>query len=598
MSFRTASSASGQASISASVRPQPVQSPRFTLQMLRQGDGTAEATSSGTLPCLPSCCCNVKGARVHKSGTGLREAGMHLLGRRQLVAGLLGGVGLLAGAPLKAQAPAAPRLPGNPFTLGVAAGDPDARGFVLWTRLAPKPFEPLAGLDPLPYPVRWQVADDEGFRRIVAEGEALARPELGYSVHAVADTLRPGRSYHYRFLAGAETSSTGRARTLPAAGDDVRRVRLAVAGCQDYQSGLYTAFAHLAREDVDAVFHYGDYIYEGGPQVSRFNWASGAQEPTVRQHNGPTLFSLDDYRRRYTQTRLDPDLQAAHASAAFLCSFDDHEVVNNWVGEIDPAQVPADIFRLRRAAAMQAWYEFMPVRPDAFPGDGMSGPWRHYRFGTLLDARQLNTRNFRTDQPCGDKFGSWCEDVNRADAEVIGRRQEDWLVAGLTAAPARWNALLQQIMMMDLDRAQSETRGINVDSWAGYTAPRDRLLQRLAPVPNLIVLTGDEHQHFAGEVRPTGADQASPPRAIEFVTTSASSGSDGPGERKVHPELLRRNPGLKYVRDERGYSVMTVTPSGWETQMKVVDTIRRPGGKLGTAAAFRVPAGAMRLETL
>jgi len=518
--------------------------------------------------------------------------GASLIGRRHI----LGGIGLLAAAPLMAQQRTPPRMPGHPFTLGVASGDPDPAGFVLWTRLAPKPGEPLAGLDPVPYTVRWQVSEDEGFRRIAAEGEALARPELGYSVHVTPTTLRPGRPYHYRFMAGTETSATGRARTLPAPTDDVRRVRLGVAGCQDFQAGLYTAFAHLAAEDADAIFHYGDYIYEYGARASFFNWNTGEQTPTIRQHDGPTTFSLDDYRRRYTLTRLDPDLQAAHASAAFLCSYDDHEVVNNWVGDIDQANTPADYFRLRRAAAMQAWYEFMPVRRDAFPRDGLSGPWRQYRFGRLLDARMLNTRNHRTDQPCGDKFGSWCEGVNDPAADVLGKAQEDWLVAGLTAQPARWNALLQQIMMMDLDRAQSDVRGINTDSWAAYTVPRDRLLSRLAPVPNLVVLTGDEHQHHAGEIRQTGAAPGTTPDAIEFVTTSATSGSDGPGARKQHAEILRRNPWLKYVRDERGYSLMTVTPDGWQADMKVVDTIRKPGGKLSTHARFRIPAGHTRLE--
>lgn len=517
------------------------------------------------------------------------------IGRRRF----LGGVGVLAAAPLLAQEAGAPNIAEMPFTLGVAAGDPDAAGFVIWTRLAPKPFEPLSGLEPTPYPVRWDVAEDPAFRRIVARGEELARPELGFSVHATVATLRPDRRYHYRFRVGPHLSAVGSAKTLPAVGADVRRVTIGVAGCQDYQGGYYTAFRHLAADAPDAIFHYGDYIYEYGPRATMFDWATGGTRPTVRQHNGPMVFSLDDYRRRHTLIRLDPDLQAAHAAAAFLCSFDDHEVVNNWVQDIDQAGTPPDAFRMRRFAAMQAWYEFMPVRKDAFPREGLSGPYRQYRFGRLLDARMLNTRNFRTDQPCGDKFGTWCEEVNRADAEVLGRTQERWLADGLRRDPARWNALLQQIMVMDLDRARAETRTINPDSWAGYTVPRDRLLAALEPVPNLIVLTGDEHQHFAGEVRPTGADPLkTPARAIEFVTTSASSGSDGPGERKEHPEWLRRNPGLKFIRDERGYSLMTVTPDGWTTDFKVVDTIRAPGGKAISRARFRVPAGAARLEAL
>jgi alkaline phosphatase D len=244
---------------------------------------------------------------------------------------------------------------------------------------------------------------------------------------------------------------------------------------------------------------------------------------------------------------------------------------------------------------MQAWYEFMPVRRDAFPAAGMSGPFRQYRFGQLLDARLLNTRAFRTDQPCGDRFGSLCPEIRDSRAEVIGRAQEDWLVKGL--GEARWNALLQQVMMMNLERARPpEPRGINPDSWAGYLVPRDRLLKRLERVSNLVVLTGDEHQHWAGEVRRADAKPESPAQAVEFVVTSITSGSDGPGERPEHKDILSRNPGLSYVRDERGYAVMDITPEAWTARLKVVDTVRSAGGKLSTAATFRVPSGASRLE--
>ncbi|MGL6042917.1 MAG: alkaline phosphatase D family protein [Sandaracinobacteroides sp.] len=519
---------------------------------------------------------------------------MHDIGRRQLLSGL----GALAAAPAIAQVAGPSFFAEYPFALGVASGDPASDGMVIWTRLAPDPLNPGEGLPRRALPVRYEVAETAGFQTLVAQGEAMARPELGHSVHVTLAGLLPGRPYFYRFIAGGERSPTGRTRTLPEPGASVGRVRLGVVGCQDYQAGLYTAFQHLAREDLDAVFHYGDYLYEGGPRRSQTDWATGGQLATVRRHSGPTTFSLDDYRARYGQIRADIDLQNAHAAAPFLMSFDDHEVVNNWVSDIAPDDTPRELFLLRRQAAMQAWYEFMPVRADALPalGTGLSGPWRSYRFGKLLDARLLNTRNFRSNQPCDDKFGSYCPEVRDPRAEVLGRAQEDWLVKGLTARPATWNALLQQIMMMNLDRARAETLTVNPDSWAGYAVPRDRLLERLGPVPNLIVLTGDEHQHFAGEVRPTTAAPESPASAVEFVTTSAASGSDGPGERKEHAEWLRRNPGLKYIRDERGYTVMTVTPEAWAAECRTVSTVRTPGGSIATHASWRVPAGAARLE--
>jgi alkaline phosphatase D len=517
------------------------------------------------------------------------------LDRRAVLSGLAGS---LVAAPALAQlAQLAVPVPfaGYPFPFGVAAGDPDSRGFVIWTRIAPLPDQPDAGLASKPVLVRWEVAEDPGFARPVASGDAIARPELGHSVHVTLETLLPDRVYHYRFMAGGETSRTGRARTLPAPGAPVARVRLGVAGCQDYQSGFYTAYRYLAREDVDAIFCYGDYIYEYGPRAAVFSWATGEMVPTVRLHYGPECMSLDDYRRRYAQIRRDIDLQNAHASAAWLCSYDDHEVVNNWVSDVPPNDVPTDLFLLRRAAAMQAWYEFMPVRADALPRNGLSGPVRSYRWGDLLDARMLNTRAFRTDQPCGDRFGSLCPGIRNPSAEVVGRSQEDWLVKGFGGA--RWNALLQQVMMMDITRQRPPTLdGVNVDSWAGYLAPRDRLLARLASTPNLVVLTGDEHQYWAGEVRPSGARPDSRPSGIEFVVTSISSGSDGTGTRADHAAILAANPGLGYIHDQRGYGLMTVTPEAWTADLKTVSTVRARDAVLATAATFRVPAGTPRLE--
>ena len=511
---------------------------------------------------------------------------------------VLGGIGVLGAAPAFAQVAGGVPFIDYPFQLGVAAGDPDAGGFVIWTRLAPRPLEPDSGLARKPISVRYEVSEAASFASLAAEGSAIARPELGHSVHATLSGLQPGRPYFYRFIAGGERSPIGRAKTLPAAGAAVDKVRLGVAGCQDYQAGLYTAWRHMAREDADAIFFYGDYIYEYGARASTFSFETGEAIASTRLHNGPETFSLDDYRQRYSQTRTDLDLQTAHASCAWLCSIDDHEIVNNWVSDHPPGDVPPEVFRLRRAAAMQAWYEFMPVRADALPRDGISGPWRQYRFGTLLDARMLNTRNHRSNQPCGDKFGSWCADVKDPKAEVLGQAQENWLVQGLSARPAIWNALLQQVMMMNLDRARADTPTINPDSWAGYAAPRDRLLKRLERTPNLVILTGDEHQHFAGEVRATGSAPESKASAIEFVTTSVSSGSDGVGVRRDHAKILDRNPGLKYVRDERGYAMMTITPDSWTADLKVVDTVRTPGGKLSTSASFRIPSGTPRLEKI
>src|SRR5262245_7062449 len=233
-----------------------------------------------------------------------------MLNRRRFLAN---GAAILVAAPaiLRAQA----KWSDDPFTLGIASGDPSPDGFVIWTRLAPQPLEPHGGMAIETLPVRWEVSDQPDFRTIVAKGETLAWPELAHSVHVEVTGLNPDRSYFYRFEAGGIRSAGGHARTLPLASAMPRSLRLGVAGCQDYQSGYYTAYRHLADEELAFVFHYGDYIYEYGPDVG-----------TPRQHVGALIASLDDYRRRYALYKCDVDLQRAHAAHSFFVTFDDHEV--------------------------------------------------------------------------------------------------------------------------------------------------------------------------------------------------------------------------------------------------------------------------------
>ncbi|MDB5422262.1 MAG: alkaline phosphatase, partial [Brevundimonas sp.] len=208
---------------------------------------------------------------------------------------------------------AASGLGGYPFSLGVAAGDPLPDGFVIWTRLAPRPLEEHGGMPMRPFAVRWEVSEDEGFSRIVQAGETIARPELGHSVHVEVESLRPRRPYWYRFrIEGDDASPVGVARTAPAAHDTPERLRLAVAGCQHHQAGWFDAWRHLSQEnDLDAVFHYGDYIYEGGAPANPSVILGSDGQPVDRSHFGGEIYSLDDYRRRYAQYKSDPDLQAA-----------------------------------------------------------------------------------------------------------------------------------------------------------------------------------------------------------------------------------------------------------------------------------------------
>ena len=511
--------------------------------------------------------------------------------RRSLMLALgAGGVALGSGRPALAD----PVFAEYPFQLGIASGDPTPDGFVIWTRLAPRPLEPGHGMPSAPVPVKWEVGTDRGLSNVVRRGEAVARPELGHAVHVEVEGLEPGRDYFYRFTAGAERTATGRAKTAPAAGAATARSRFGVVGCQAYEQGFYTAHRKVAGEDLDFVFCYGDYIYEG--RGSRTYTGSGGTIENPRQHVGGETYSLDDYRRRYAQYKMDADLQASHAAAAWFVTWDDHEVANNWVSALDDG-VPPEVFLLRRQAAAQAFYEHMPLRRSAFPRGAEMQLYRHAAWGDLLDLNFLDTRSHRSDQPCGDRWATTCEGVNDPAAQVLGEAQEQWLYRNLDRSRAHWKVLAQQIMVMDLDRREGPETGFNLDTWAGYRIPRQRLLDRLQQrrIGNVVVLTGDEHQNYAGELHRDSRNPEGRPVAAEFVTTSISSSGDGVDQRPDGRRYLADNPFLKFNNAQRGYVVCDVTPEAWRTEFKVLDRVSERGGTLTTRAVYAVESGEGRV---
>lgn len=514
------------------------------------------------------------------------------LSRRNALRGAAGLAALATfGAPPRqgfAQAP----LRAFPFTLGVASGDPAPDGFVIWTRLAPEPLAPEGGMPRAALAVTWEVAEDERFARVAATGAALARPELAHAVHVEVAGLAAGRPWFYRFRLDGHESATGRARTAPAAGASPARLRFAVAGCQHYEHGHFTAFRHLAAEaELDFVFHYGDYIYEyAGRQPGQRGWG-----PLVRSHLGPETIGLADYRLRYAQYRTDPDLQAAHAAHPFLPSYDDHEVDNNWAGphsEEDgrgrfPVAVPPAVFALRKAAAFQAWYEHMPVRRAALPRGPDITAYRRMDFGRLLRVSVLDTRQFRDDQPCGDGAKPACPEVLRPDAQMLGAAQERWLLEGMTDSPARWNILAQQVPMM---RRELRDGAISMDKWDAYPAARQRLLDAMAErrTPNPVVLSGDVHVALAATIRRT---PEGPAVATEFTATSITSEGDGAEMTRGGEEVLRRNPEIALYHARRGYCVTEADQRRMTTEFVSLPFVTREGAPRETAARFVVEAG-------
>lgn len=470
-------------------------------------------------------------------------------------------------------------FPDYPFQLGVAAGDPAADGFVIWTRLAPKPIEG-GGMPAEAVEVGWQVAEDEQMTRIVRSGTTVATPDWAHSVHVEVTGLEPNRWYWYRFRAGSEISPTGRSRTMPAAGDLADRLKFAFASCQHFEDGYYTAYDHMAREELDLIVHLGDYIYEGK-----------AREDRPRKHVGDELNSVDDYRNRHALYKTDTFLQQAHRLFPWIVTWDDHEVDNNYANAIsEEPGVSAETLLARRARAYQAYYEHMPLRRSSIPRGPDMLLYRRIPFGQLAEFFVLDTRQYRTDQPCGDKNGPPCEAVYDPAATLLGAQQEQWLFDGLSASRGRWNVLAQQVMMARVDLAPGDEIAHSMDQWPGYEMNRRRVLKAFAErrVSNPIVITGDIHSHWANDLIADFDNLDSRIIGSEFVGTSISSGRDGEQLPKGREKLQSENPFVKFLNAERGYVSCTVTPDRWQSDYRVVEYVTRPGAPLVTRASFVV----------
>ncbi|NED97970.1 twin-arginine translocation signal domain-containing protein [Phytoactinopolyspora alkaliphila] len=477
---------------------------------------------------------------------------------------------------------AAPRLRGNPFTLGVASGDPAPGSVVLWTRLAVEPFAPdgMGGMPDRAIPVQYQVAADERFSSVIRAGVAFATPELGHSVHPEVHGLEPGRHYWYRFRVGSEISPIGRTRTAPAPGAMPDSLSFAFASCQSYHGGHYTAFQHMVNEDLDLVVHLGDYIYE-----QSYGFTTDHDGNPLPEYMLGECHDLTDYRLQYALYKADVHLQAAHASCPWLTTFDDHEIVNNWAGA-DPSRPDQDpaVFRQRRAMAFQAMYENLPLRHDQMP----SGPdvriHRRLAYGVLADFTMLDSRQYQSARD--GRF-----DPN---ATMLGGRQADWLIDGFSSSSARWQIIGNQMPMAQLDRnPDPDVEQWFPSSWDAYVVERDRLLTEAheREVDNLVVVTGDRHSNYVMDLKADYNVPNSPVVGTEIVGTSISSGRDGADMLPVGEGYLAANPHMKFCNFQRGYSRVTVTPDELVNDFRVVPYVSEPDAPISTRASFVVENG-------
>ena len=516
------------------------------------------------------------------------------------------------------------------FDHGVASGDPLTDRVILWTR--------VSGVEG-PVELEWIVARDAALREVVASGLAATSADTDYTVHVDAVGLHAGTTYHYGFRALGSESPVGRTRTLP--GGQVERVRLAAVSCSNFPAGFFHVYREIAqRNDLDALLHLGDYIYE----YARGEYASADAAALGREVlPAHELLTLDDYRQRYAQYRSDPDLQAVHAALPMIAVWDDHEIANDvWAGGAenhDPA-TEGDFFA-RRAAAIRAWHEWLPVRVQ-----DPRQPERIYRsfdFGDLLSLHMLDTRVIGRARQldyaqffAGGEFDAQAFVTAMADPsrQLLGVEQGQWLQGRLAASSARWQALGQQVLMARMhlpapvateqigfgayaglvDRAQNDPASLspqeqavlaapwipyNLDAWDGYVVARETVLQTARQLGRtLVVLSGDTHNAWASEL----VTEDGTPAGVEFATGSVSA----PGFEEYLPNedpvslalgVTRLIPTLKYANTgDRGYMTVTFTPAACEADWHFVSTVKRRDYSTFTGPRAVVGAGQTSLR--
>ena len=485
---------------------------------------------------------------------------------------------------------------GDPFKLGVAAGSPTPDGFVLWTRLAPDPLsaDPSmpGGISGGSVEVAFEIAADEQMRDVVRKGTATADKDLAHSVHLEVGGLQSARPYWYRFRSGDAVSRIGRAMTAPELGGWAGELRFGFVSCSNYETGYFSAYRHLADQHPDLVLFLGDYIYE---DLYRGH--------TVRAHSdGVAATTLPLYRNRYAQYRLDPDLQRLHAEVPALMTWDDHEVQNDYAGQWSQTFDDPKKFLQRRAAAYQAFYEHMPLRPSLSRPQGPAmRVYDRVQFGDLAEFFVLDGRQYRSREACygpPKKGGGHletrqsCPELFDADRSMIGSDQEAWLFDGLARSPARWNIIAQDVLMARLrEKTTGDEPGYWTDGWDGYPASRSRLLRHMydSQVSNPVVLSGDIHSFWTNDLMLDFDDPGSPVVATELVGTSVSS--PGPNYEQFS-KFLPANPHVTFFDSRvRGYVAVDLSPKRMDIEYRAVSDVTNPDATVATLKAFTIEDG-------
>lgn len=499
------------------------------------------------------------------------------------------------------------------FEHGIASGDPLSDRVIIWTRVTPS-----SNYDGRDFELTWQVASDDQFTKIVKSGSIVTGASRDFTAKVDVSGLSANTVYFYRFNFDSRLSPVGRTKTLPIG--SVQQVKLAVVTCSNYPAGYFHVYAEVAKlTELDAVIHLGDYIYE----YPRDGYASQDAASLNRQVEPKTeIVTLSDYRSRYAIYRGDADLQAVHAKHPFITVWDDHEFANDtWIGGAenhDPASEGP--FSARRAAALQAYNEWMPIRlPDAAKNDRI---YRSFDFGSLVALHMLDTRLIGRDKQLSyaNYMGTngafdavkFTTDMSNPARQLMGAEQTTWLQSQLAKSSATWQILGQQVLMARMNipaplvlgqisfsdyttllgKAQLAPASLtvaektilaqpaipyNLDAWDGYVVARETVFATAKNLDkNLIALAGDTHNTWASDL----SDLSGNAIGVEFGVTSVTS----PGFEEV---FAKEDPakvaaGLEQIvgrlvyaeTKSRGFMIVTATPTETRSEWRYVNTVK------------------------
>jgi alkaline phosphatase D len=496
--------------------------------------------------------------------------------------GVTGGLLSLAGCTLRH--PGAPPAPEGEtaFQHGVASGDPLRDRVILWTRVSP----PASGHTG-PIGVAWWIARDAGGAEVVREGRVEARADRDFTVKVDVEGLEPATCYFYgfRLVNREDASPVGRTKTL--GDEDVAELRLAFTSCSNYPAGHFNGYAHIARQDdLDAVLHLGDYLYEYGNGEYGDGTALGRVPDPLHE-----IVSLEDYRRRHATYKRDPALQAAHARHPWITIWDDHESANDAHRRGAENHTPESEgdWERRRLSAIRAYYEWMPIR------ELPTGLFRRFRVGRLLDLVLLDTRLHARDPRVEPGDVEAAKDPLRT---LLGRDQTGWLLDALDASRAdgiRWRLIGQQVVFSPSAYGASR---FNPDAWDGYRANRTEITSHLVEegIENVLILTGDVHSSWVFEVPGSEAPGADPV-AVELVTPAISSPPLGQRD-EIRAQVEAATDRLEHLvyRDltAHGYLRLEIEPERVRARYLYTDPVDRTSSVARLGAAFEITAGRSR----